>query len=116
MSEQPVITLEELKKIIENVSPLDIKTVIVNHYDPDEYIIVKGGLEISFGKPCGETIEKTYVIFNIKNDNYSKYETYDINYHELIAPLKNKSFVGDDDRRNFILDTFGIEDKPSDSL
>lgn len=95
MSEQPVITLEELKTIIENVSPLDIKKIVVEYYkhNPDVYIITKDELEISFDKPLSDYYSncKTIVCLKFKHKEiYPVWKLYNINYNELIKPLVYK--------------------------
>lgn len=114
MSEQPVITLEELKTIIENVSPLNIHIDYGAWDELDDYSIIKDNIEINFIPVYGND-KKVNVTFKISTEKESVWETYNIDYHELIKPLKYNS-INSNDRRKAILDTFGIEDKPSDLL
>ena len=114
MSDQ-LISLEELKQIISEVKAINIKTKVGKHpLDDEEYTIVKDNIKIKFVVPLIKSSNTSNVIFKFNTDSEGVWESYPIDYYELVAPLA-KSYASRSDRREAILKAFNIAEETSDN-
>ena len=109
---KPLISLEELKQIISEVKPINIQTIPSDNgdYGSNDYIIVKDTVSIKFLCPYYYK-GKTSVIFKIDTDSDGYWEDYEIEYYDLIRPLREKSGITQYDRREEILKVFNIKNQ-----
>lgn len=111
---KPLISLEELKQIISEVKPINIQIHSIDNddYRTNDYIIVKDTVKIKILCPYIYNNDKnTKVIFKFDTDSDGFCQTYKVNYYDLVKPLKEKSYITQDDRREEILKVFNIKNK-----